>query len=36
MAKIKVKKEFKEKIPGGLASGKQPSDFPKDALKKGI
>ena len=36
MAKIKLKKSFKEKIPGGLASGKNISSFDADSIKKGI
>lgn len=37
MAKIVIKKnKFNQKIPGGLADKKEPSDFPKDALLKGI
>jgi hypothetical protein len=36
MAKIRLKKRFKEKIPGGLASGKDISSFDADSIKKGV
>jgi len=36
MPKIKLKKQFKEKIIGGLASGKDISSFDAESIKKGI
>ena len=36
MAKIRLKKTFKEKIPGGLSSGKDVSSFDADSIKQGI
>jgi hypothetical protein len=36
MQKIKLKKQFKEKIPGGLASGKDIASFDEESIKKGI
>ena len=37
MAKVKIKKSsFVQKIPGGLADKKSPSDFPADKLQQGI
>lgn len=37
MIKIRLKQsKWREKIPGGLSAGKQPSDYPKEALKDGI
>lgn len=35
MLKIKIKKR-KDIIPGGLADDKNPADFDKEALKKGL
>ena len=34
--KVKKKQASKDKVPGGLADKKRPSDFDSDALKKGI
>jgi hypothetical protein len=36
MQKIKIKKEYKEKIPGGLASGRDVSTFDADSIRQGI
>jgi hypothetical protein len=36
MAKIKLKKQFKEKIPGGLASGRDVASFDAESISKGI
>ena len=33
---MKIITVAKEKIPGGLSSGKNPEDFDQDALEKGI
>lgn len=35
MLKIKIKKR-KDIIPGGLADDKEPADFDKESLKKGL
>jgi len=36
MAKIKLKIKIKEKIPGGLASGRDVSSFDANSIKKGV
>ena len=36
LMKIIETKSFKEKVPGGISSGRDPSDFSKDQIKRGI